>query len=420
MASLCAYPAWYLISWWRRPRTPTGHPLGRLIYGGTVLSCSPLIPIHPLPPSPPFPLFSFPICVPVRLARRLVGRLVIPSRLMRLAVSCRPSCRLACSSRWLVSACRLVSRRFVLLFACSRFACRGDLALRSHAVSFALGVSSCSCVSPIVSSVLSRSFPSSRFCSLVGVSCPFSCPFSCSVPVFAPFCSAVRSFLFAYSLPVHVLGRGAWPCRYGHGAGLALLISSVPSRLPVRLFARSLWDGGGRIRHEAPFRVARRSFLGVHRSSFFSSHRFLIARIACPFLPSTKQEKRRRRAEGADGDRTGTIKTRRIETRRPTRRNNETPDETSGGGKMIRMASKQRDARRDGDARRGNETPTLMRTNGRRRRAMSRFASFSKHHDTNEIRRKGIPFIISPDPLSPALSHPPASISPPPPGRGMR
>ena len=52
--------------------------------------------------------------------------------------------------------------------------------------------------------------------------------------VLAPFRSAVRSFLFAYSVPVHVLGRGAGPCRHGHGAGL----------LSSHLFARcgmALW-----------------------------------------------------------------------------------------------------------------------------------------------------------------------------------
>lgn len=136
MASFCAYPAWYIFPRWRRPRAPLGPPRGGCsIYRRRFI----LLAAHSYPlllPASPFPLFSFPICVPVRLVCRLASRLVMSSRLMRSVASCRLSCRLACSSRRLVSAGRLVSRRFVLLFARSRFACRGGLALRSHVVPF--------------------------------------------------------------------------------------------------------------------------------------------------------------------------------------------------------------------------------------------------------------------------------------------
>lgn len=171
---------------------------------------------------PPFPSFSFPICVPVRLARRLVISSRRASRLVRFVASCRSSCRLTCSSRRLVirrPACRLVSRRSVLLFACSHSVCRGGFALCSHAVSF----SPWRFVHRLVGS--SRSFPSSRSVSLVGVSCPLSC----LVSVFAPFRLARSLFLFAYSVPVHVLCRGVRLCVMAMGQRLlALLISSVP------------------------------------------------------------------------------------------------------------------------------------------------------------------------------------------------
>ena len=134
-------------------------------------------------------------------------RLARASRLVRSAASCRPSARPVGSS-WLVVS---YGRRFVLLFARSRFVCRGGFALRSHAVSF----SSRYCVSSVVSSahlVFSRHLVS---VSPVGVSDPFSC----LVPVFAPFRPARRSFLthsirLRSSVPVFVsvVGRGCASC----------------------------------------------------------------------------------------------------------------------------------------------------------------------------------------------------------------
>lgn len=259
MASFCAYPAWYLIPWWRRSRVPTGPPLGRLIYGDAVSSCSPLITIHPLLPASPFPLFFFLICVLVRLACRLVGRLVMPSRFVRSVVSCRPSCRPVCSSR---PSFRLSSRMGTVSFCCSLVLVSPVVAILPCVLMssrFRLGVSSRSCVSSIVSSAHLVLVPSSRSVSPVGVSDPFSCP----VPVFAPFRPARRSFLFAYSVSVHVLGRGAWPCRYGHGAvgWLALLISSVPSWFPILYSLTRCGAAAVRRGHEAPFYAARRSSL---------------------------------------------------------------------------------------------------------------------------------------------------------------
>lgn len=188
----------------------------------------------------------------VRLVRRLACRLAV-----RL-VSCVPLCRVV---RRAVSSARLVSlvvsygRRFVLLFARFRFVCRGGFALRSHAVSF----SSRYCVLSVVSSahlVLSRHLVS---VSPVGVSDPFSC----LVPVFAPFCPAVRSFLFV------LFGIGLCPrslgvaVRHGHGAAGACsshLIRPIimPARYSLTRCGMALWED---VEYGAPFRVARRSSL---------------------------------------------------------------------------------------------------------------------------------------------------------------
>ena len=220
MASFCAYSAWYIFPRWRRSRTPTGHPLGRLIYGGTVSSCSPLIPRSAPLPAPPFPLFSFPIYVPVRLACRLVGRLAMPSRLMRSVAVVRRVVRRAVSSARLVSLVVSYGRRFVLLFARSRLVCRGVIALRSRAASFCPWHFVSFVVSPAVSPViLLAHLVLARhlilFCH-VGCSCPFSCPFPCShrsALLVARSCSPIRSRFMS------PLCGGA--VRHGHGAGTA-------------------------------------------------------------------------------------------------------------------------------------------------------------------------------------------------------
>lgn len=100
-----------------------------------------------------------------RSSSRHVVSLCVSSRASRCVVSsvvppCRPSRRLVGSSRRVVS----YGHRFALLFACSRFACRGVLALRSRVVSFSPWhpVSSLRLVHRLVGS--SRYLPSSRFC----------------------------------------------------------------------------------------------------------------------------------------------------------------------------------------------------------------------------------------------------------------
>lgn len=208
-----------------------------------------LLAAYPSPPTPTvvrssFPLVSFPYACPscvsfVRLARRLVMSSRRASRLVRFVASCRSSCRLTCSSRRLVIRRpdgRLVSRRSVLLFACSHSVCRGGFALCSHSVSF----SPWRIVHHLVGS--SRSFPVISF-RLTRVRL---------VPVIMP-CFRVRAVQFCCSLVlVRLFSPGLCPrswggtVRHGHGAAvLALLISSVPSWL--LLATHSLRDGGGRM-----------------------------------------------------------------------------------------------------------------------------------------------------------------------------
>lgn len=185
---------------------------------------------------------------PVRLACRLVEHLVM--RLVSCVLLCRIrlSCRLTCSSRRFISLVVSYGRRSALLFARSRFACRGGLALRSRAVSFRLGIS-----------FVISSRPPFRSVSPVGVSDPFSC----LVLVFAPFCPAVRSFLFV----LFGIGSCSWSwgvaVRHGHGAAGACsshLIRPIimPARYSLTRCGMALWEDVG---YGAPFRVARRSSL---------------------------------------------------------------------------------------------------------------------------------------------------------------
>lgn len=320
-----------------------GSPLGCLIYGGAVLSCSLLIP-RPRCPFLLSPSFSFPICVPVRLARRLVMSSRRASRLVRFVASCRSSCRLTCSSRRLVirrPACRLVSHRSVLLFACSHSVCRGGLALRSHAVSF----SPWRLVHRLVGS--SRSFPVISF-RLTRVRL---------VPVIMP-CFRVRAVPSCSSLVlVRLFGPGLCPrswgvaVRHGHvAAGIALLISSVPSWL--LLATHSLRDGGGRMwGYVAPFRVCSPLVpLPAHAPSFSPSRRIPLALIA--FSHPLIYEARKPGAEmeaKSDEDKTGTRKTtRRIETRRMTRwiKRDARRDEAGGDDTRGKQATRRKTRRR--------------------------------------------------------------------------
>ena len=184
------------------------------------------------------------MCVPVSPC--VSSRPLVSScRLVLVRPVRRPACRVVGSSRLFVSLVVLFWRRFVLLFARSRlaWAWRSCLAFSCRLV-FALASRSPS-LRPIVafrsSSHRSRLVivPSSRpLCLPVGVSCPFSC----LVPVFAPFRSAVRSFLFAYSASAHVLGRGAGLCVMAMGwRRFALVVSSIPSSF--QLAARPLVAG---------------------------------------------------------------------------------------------------------------------------------------------------------------------------------
>ena len=114
---LCAYPAWYIFSWWRRPRTPLGPPLRALN-----------------------------ISAPFRFAIRYsVSFFYISSRF-----ASRLASRFA--SRLCVSSCV----PFMRLAVASRFASRFHCLSAGHDLTFVWGaVSSCLplAVSPCVSSV---------------------------------------------------------------------------------------------------------------------------------------------------------------------------------------------------------------------------------------------------------------------------
>lgn len=320
--------------------------------------------------------FSFPLvlfshmCVPVRLVRRLVMSSRCASRLVRPVASCRPSSRRVV--RLAVSSARLgVSFRMGTVSLCCSLVLVSPVVVSLPCVlgssRFRLGIPSRPCVSSIVSSahlVISRHLVS---VSPVGVSDPFSC----LAPVFAPFRSAVRSFLFAYPVSVHVLGRGAGLCCYGHRAGAAcscIVISSVPSLLPTRysLTRCGMVAGGCGIWGTVPCCSPLVPCLFMSpRSS--SSHRGSPS-LSYVLIPSpTKQESRGRRTIERERKNKPNRNETHDETKRETRRwwrrddtgwqaSNETPDETEGT---------RRETRRH-----------LMRTDGRRRGEVSHAALF--------------------------------------------
>lgn len=261
-----------------KAESSSGPPPGGVQYIGAVSSCSPLIPIRSCCPLLLFSLFSFPICVLVRLARRLVGRLVMPSRFVRSAASCRPSCRRLGSFRPSArpicrSACRLVRHRFALLFARFRFACRGGLALRSRPVSF----------SPWHPVLLLRIVLASRRLISLSPVIPFSLARgrlgSVLVPGSrvraVPSCSSLVPHSLRSSVSVHVLGRGAGPCRYGHGAGAACSCHLIrPLIAPYSLLTHSLRGGSvGGCGLGRRFMLLAARPLPAHAPSFSSFHR---------------------------------------------------------------------------------------------------------------------------------------------------
>ena len=209
---------------------------------------------------PPVVLFSFPLV--------FLSTYVRP-RASRLSVSSSPSRR---ASRLVLFRCVVSSRRAIP-------SCR--LACSSRRFAYRLVLSA-------------RVIPSARSVCRLGLSVSYG---RRSVLLFARSCSPIR-FRFMSS----VVGRGRVVMAMGRGS----------CRLIYSLVAGWLC---GRMRHEAPFRVARRSFLGVYGSSFFSSHRFLIARIACSCPIIHKARKRRdgwrRQMAKADGE-GQTRKTRRL------------------------------------------------------------------------------------------------------------
>lgn len=191
-----------------------------------------------------FPLVFFPIyrlrasrsssrsssrhAVSFRAIRCVVLPVVSSARLVSPVGSSHLSFRLSSRSAPFRSAVRSFSFRLSWR-SCLAFSSRLVFAL-----AFRLVIASCPCVSS-VHLVLSRHLVS---VSPVGVSCSFSC----LVPVFAPFRPARRSFLFAYSVSVHVLGRGAGPCRLWPWGGWGLLLSSHPfARCGMALWKDVAW-----------------------------------------------------------------------------------------------------------------------------------------------------------------------------------
>lgn len=193
---------------------------------------------------------------PVRLACRLVEHLVM--RLVSCVLLCRIrlSCRLTCSSRRFISLVVSYGRRSALLFARSRFACRGGLALRSRAVLFRLGISF----------VISSRPPSRR---LISSAVSFGFTRGClgSVLVLGSRVRAVLSCCSLVSVRLFGIGSCSWSwgvaVRHGHGAAGACsshLIRPIimPARYSLTRCGMALWEDVG---YWAPFRVARRSSL---------------------------------------------------------------------------------------------------------------------------------------------------------------
>lgn len=251
-----------------------------------------------------FPLFSFPICVPVRLARRLVcrlvGRLVMSSRFVRFCCVV-PSVGSSCPLRLVVSACRLVWAPF--RSAIRSFSSR----LPWRDCPFVVVPPCWSRRPPFVHRpvLVSRRLGSSRSSRSHSSSCPVSsvggsCPFSCLVPVFAPFRPAHRSFLFAIR-PGSCLRRGggavsSWPW---DGGGLLMSFHPSPHRSRL-LLVRPLLDGyvEGWIWDAVPCcsPLIHCLFMSHHFSHLIG---FPIASI-CVLIPSSEAKKNER-----DGNRDG-------------------------------------------------------------------------------------------------------------------
>ena len=185
-------------------------------YIGAVLSCCSLVPMRPSSFAFSFPVAFLSYARPraSRSSSRHAVSLAVSFRAFRCVVSSVVSSHRLGSSHRLVSSRRLVWRRSALLFARSRFVCRGGFALRFRAVSFCFGIPfvlSSRCSSRLSSCLSSRLVHLVSSCHLV-LRLPVggSCPFSCLVPVFAPFRPAIRSFLFVHQFRFLCLRRGAW------------------------------------------------------------------------------------------------------------------------------------------------------------------------------------------------------------------
>ena len=138
------------------------------------------------------------------------------------------------------------------------------------------------------------------------------------------------------------------------------------------------------------------------------------------FIPSSTKQESRGRKRRRRGNRTGTMKTRRIETRRLTRWIKRDARQDEDGTEMIRRTSKQRDAW----TRRGNETGNETTSDKKRKTNndgdwLMSFLLASTQHERRRDDEGNTFSSFRPTPSPQALSHPPASINPPPPGRGM-
>ena len=350
----------------------------------------------------------------VRLACRLVEHLVM--RLVSCVLLCRIrlSCRLTCSSRRFISLVVSYGRRSALLFASSRFACRGGLALRSRAVSFRLGISFVISSRPpsrrLISSAVSFGFTRGCLGSVLVLGSRVRAVLSC--------CSLVPVRPVRHRFMFLVVGRGcaSWP--WG-GRGL---FSSHPSHHHAcSLLTHSLRDGSmggcgiwGAVSCCSPLVPCP---LMPHRSPHHVGSPSSSLRS---FIPSSTKQESRGRKRRRRGNRTGTMKTRRIETRRLTRWIKRDARQDEDGTEMIRRTSKQRDAW----TRRGNETGNETTSDKKRKTNndgdwLMSFLLASTQHERRRDDEGNTFSSFRPTPSPQALSHPPASINPPPPGRGM-
>ena len=233
----------------------TEPPLGRLIYMRRFILLAAHHYSSPVARSSSSPCSLFPYAFPCVsfVVSSLVSSLVSPC--VSPCVSFRA---FRCVVSSVGSSCRLVSlvvsygRRFVLLFARSRFACRGGLCL-AFPCRLVFALVSRLVVASRLSSRLLISFPPA----ISSSACPWAARvrsrvwFPCSrrsVLLVARSCSPIRSRFMS-----SVVGRGCVVMAMGRRG---LLLSVHP-------FARCGMDlrGGWGMRHGAPFHVARRSFL---------------------------------------------------------------------------------------------------------------------------------------------------------------